>query len=341
MDASPVEGRHQQSMSIKSTPEGYLVDIRPQGRDGKRIRKRFKTKTEAQQYERWVIATEHNKGWVDRPADNRPLSELIEMWWRYHGQTLKAGEAVRMKLHNIDAALRHPVARQVTRALFSEYRAQRLQAGRQPKTVNREQEMLGGVFSVLIDLGHYHHEHPLKEMKKVKLVETSMGYLTQEEILEILAALSGDNLKVAKLCLATGARWGEAAGLSRENVLAGRVTYINTKNGKNRTVPISAALSQEITKGVNRGPLFRAHDYLMVRDVIKSVAPDLPPGQASHVFRHTFASHFMMSGGNILALQKILGHHNIQQTMTYAHFAPDYLSDAVRFNPLENPLAVA
>lgn len=65
-------------MSIKSTPEGYLVDIRPQGREGKRIRKRFKTKSEAQQFERWVIATEHNKEWVERPADNRTLTELIE-----------------------------------------------------------------------------------------------------------------------------------------------------------------------------------------------------------------------------------------------------------------------
>ena len=116
------------------------------------------------------------------------------------------------------------------------------------------------------------------------------------------------------------------------------MTYINTKNGKNRTVPIFAELTKEITNGVNRGPLFRDFDYMLVREVIKSVAPDLPAGQAVHVFRHTFASHFMMSGGNILALQKILGHHNIQQTMTYAHFAPDYLSDAVRFNPLENPL---
>ncbi|MEZ6965700.1 hypothetical protein [Aeromonas sp. S9(2024)] len=78
-------------MSIKSTPEGYLVDIRPQGREGKRIRKRFKTKSEAQQFERWVIATEHNKEWVDRLADYRPLSELIELWWRYHGQTAESG----------------------------------------------------------------------------------------------------------------------------------------------------------------------------------------------------------------------------------------------------------
>lgn len=30
----------------------------------------------------------------------------------------------------------------------------------------------------------------------------------------------------------------------------------------------------------------------------------LPRGQKSHVLRHTFASHFMMNGGNILTLQK-------------------------------------
>lgn len=320
-------------MSIKSTPEGYLVDIRPQGRGGRRIRKRFKTKSEAQQFERWVIATEHNKKWLERPADNRPLSELIELWWRYHGQTLKSGQGARKKLHNIDAGMGHPLAKQVTKALFSEYRAMRLQAGRSANTVNREHDMLGGVFSVLIELGHYYNEHPLKEIKKMKLVARSMGYLVQEEIRSVLKRLSKDNLKVVKLCLATGARWSEVANLRREDVLAGRVTYINTKNRRNRTVPISAELfeevTEEVTEGVMRGPLFRELDYLIVWEVIKSVAPDLPVGQAVHVLRHTFASHFMMSGGNILALQKILGHYNIQQTMTYAHFAPDYLSDAV------------
>ncbi len=46
------------------------------------------------------------------------------------------------------------------------------------------------------------------------------------------------------------------------------------------------------------------------------------------------ASHFMMNGGNILVLQKILGHSTIAMTMRYAHFAPDHLEDAVRLNPL-------
>lgn len=61
---------------------------------------------------------------------------------------------------------------------------------------------------------------------------------------------------------------------------------------------------------------------------------ETPAGQLMHVLRHTFASHFMMNGGNILVLQRILGHTDIKVTMRYAHFAPDHLSEALRLNPL-------
>ncbi len=60
----------------------------------------------------------------------------------------------------------------------------------------------------------------------------------------------------------------------------------------------------------------------------------LPRGQLTHVLRHTFAAHFMMSGGNILVLQRILGHSDIQMTMRYAHLAPEHLETALHFNPL-------
>jgi len=42
----------------------------------------------------------------------------------------------------------------------------------------------------------------------------------------------------------------------------------------------------------------------------------------------------MMNGGNILVLQRVLGHTGIKMTMRYAHFAPDHLEEALRFNPL-------
>lgn len=46
----------------------------------------------------------------------------------------------------------------------------------------------------------------------------------------------------------------------------------------------------------------------------------------------------MMNGGNILALQKILGHSTLNMTMKYAHLAPEHLQEAVDLNPLERKL---
>lgn len=63
-------------------------------------------------------------------------------------------------------------------------------------------------------------------------------------------------------------------------------------------------------------------------------------GQAAHALRHTFASHFMQKGGNILTLQKILGHSSLAMTMRYAHLAPEHLAEATRLNPLTGKLLV-
>ncbi|HAX5046992.1 TPA: hypothetical protein JZG23_004987, partial [Escherichia coli] len=52
------------------------------------------------------------------------------------------------------------------------------------------------------------------------------------------------------------------------------------------------------------------------------------------LYRLPKTSHFMMNGGNIIALQQILGHASINQTMVYAHLSPDYLQNAVALNPL-------
>lgn len=67
---------------------------------------------------------------------------------------------------------------------------------------------------------------------------------------------------------------------------------------------------------------------------LKAAKIELPKGQAAHVLRHSFASHFVMNGGDILTLQKVLGHSTINMTMRYSHLSEDHLSDALRRNPL-------
>ena len=111
------------------------------------------------------------------------------------------------------------------------------------------------------------------------------------------------------------------------------MTFTNTKTKKNRSVPISKELYEEIYKPTS-GELF-VQCYTPFCYILKNkLGINLPSGQASHVLRHTFASHFMMGGGNILALQKALGHTDIKQTMVYAHLSPDHLVEVRELNPL-------
>lgn len=63
---------------------------------------------------------------------------------------------------------------------------------------------------------------------------------------------------------------------------------------------------------------------------------ELPARQLTHVLRHTFASHFLMNGDNILVLQHVLGHIDIKMTIRYEHFDPEHLEEAVQLNLLEN-----
>ncbi|EOU7304401.1 TPA: tyrosine-type recombinase/integrase [Citrobacter freundii] len=323
-------------MTVSKQDDGkYLADVRPQGRTGKRYRRLFKTRGEALEFERWVMSSQNNKAWIKKPADKRPLLDLIELWWKLHGCTLRSGKSMYDKLININRELNNPRACDINMKLFSQYQALRIEKGRKPETINKARWLLSGVFTCLIKTGNFLSDNPMKEIKNLKVNHREMGYLNKEQVRDLLDNLSGDNLKMVKLSLATGGRWGEIKNLTRSSVIKYKVTFNKTKNGKSRTVPISPALCEEITEG-NSHMLFPNADYNQVRDTLIMMFPELPEGQAFHVLRHTFASHFMMGGGNILALQKILGHSTINQTMVYAHFAPDYLQDAVRLNVLES-----
>ncbi|MFL1467788.1 tyrosine-type recombinase/integrase [Marinobacter sp. HN1S83] len=53
-----------------------------------------------------------------------------------------------------------------------------------------------------------------------------------------------------------------------------------------------------------------------------------------YVCRHTFASHFIVKGEDILTLQKILGHSDIKLTMRYSHLSPQFMQKVVEIDPL-------
>lgn len=335
-------------MAVRKTDSGeWLCDLRPTGVKGKRIRKRFATKGEALAYEKYIASEMEEKPWLGEKQDNRRLSELIEQWHDLYGRTLSDSDRMMSKLKGICAGMGDPIAAQITAADFSQYREGRLKGeipdvnGRlmpiQPQTVNHEQRNLSAVFGTLKKLGHWSLPNPLAGIPTFKVDEKMVSFLYPEEIKNLLQYLSESKndsvLTIAKICLATGARWSESENLEGAQVTPYRITYKNTKNGRVRSVPISKELYDEIPK--KRGRLFTPCRKTFERIVTKA-GIELPDGQCTHVLRHTFASHFMMNGGNILVLKEILGHSDIKMTMIYAHFAPTHLEDAVLKNPLAN-----
>lgn len=322
-------------MSIKPTDDGrYLVDIRPRGSDGKRIRRKFDRKSDAKAFELHTLASMGKREeWQGQKTDRRMLSQLVKNWWDVHGVTIDTGVIERRHLLKIVKLIGDVPVSTLTKKTLLAHRASRLKEGISASTINRDIYRFSGMFSTLIKLEEYHGANPLKGLPPLKEDQPDVVYLEHGEIADLLSATHGDSHLITLLCLSTGARWSEADNLTSAQVTMRRVRFLNTKNGKNRTVPISAEL-EKLLKAKGRGKLFRV-DYEDYCNLLREVKPDLPKGQATHVLRHTFASHFMMNGGNIITLRDILGHSSIEQTMVYAHFAPDFLQHAVTLNPLK------
>ena len=46
-----------------------------------------------------------------------------------------------------------------------------------------------------------------------------------------------------------------------------------------------------------------------------------------HKLRHSFATHMLQNGGNVVAIQKLLGHTSLNTTQIYTHYNVDDLKD--------------
>ena len=274
--------------------------------------------------------------WNPKKPDSRRLSELCQQWYDQHGKHLKDGARRLRKLELITEKLNDPVGHELTPDKFLKYRASK---DASPKTLNNELGYLNAVYNELERTEQISYSNPLAKVRPIKLAENELSFLSFDEITELLDSITNqtDNphvLLITKICLATGCRWGEAESLHSRNISNGKITFTDTKSKKNRTIPISQKLQKEIAEH-GKGELF-TNSITSFRRALARTSITLPKGQAAHVLRHTFASHFMMKGGDILALQRILGHSSIVMTMRYAHLSPDHLAEAVKLNPLEN-----
>lgn len=324
-------------MTVKKDDNGkWHADLRPNGSTGKRYRKQFETKAEALRWEAWIKTHKtKQKEWEPEKADNRTLKQLVERWWEVHGKTLKSGKNSKGILMMICKQLENPIAKDFTPGMFAKYRSDRINAGTKKSTINNHRLLIYNVFSTLEQLDEWSHGNPLSKLKPIKAEDPKTRYLEQHEIDELLTALKAVTRShayyIALICLATGARWGEAEALDRQQITPTHITFWNTKGKRNRTVPITSELYNAIPK--REGKLFR-NGLDTFKRITQKLSYSIPEGQLTHILRHTFASHFMMKGGNVKTLQEILGHSNIKDTMRYTHLAPSQLELARTLNPI-------
>ncbi|MFU0445244.1 tyrosine-type recombinase/integrase [Pseudocitrobacter faecalis] len=338
-------------MSIRKQHDGkWLLDFypegKPKGKPSKRIRKTFSTKGEALAYQNHIMENVHVKPWLDGKEDRRKLRDLVQQWFDEHGVTLDDGEKRKGAMEFACQSMGEPLAHEFDATMFSLYRKKRLsgeiaRTARvkqvSPRTMNLELAYFRAVFNELKRLGHWKLENPLTNVRPFKSEEAELAYLEHDEIERLLnecmKSRNPSTYWVACLCLITGARWDEAESITTKQIKNLKVSFFKTKGNRNRTVPISNEFYSAIPKPEKSGRFFTPC-YSAFRKAVERAELDLPDGQLSHVLRHTFASHFMMNGGNILVLKEILGHTDIKMTMRYAHFAPSHLQEAITLNPL-------
>lgn len=318
----------------------YRVRIRIKGH--KPISKNFKSLQHAKQ---WKRATEGDieKGlYVSfSKAEQHTLADAIS---RYEKEVLPLKQNdydnVARHLQRWKVELGHLKLNRVNQSIIAEVRDKML-SEKTPKgglrsngTVNRYLATLSHVFTTAVREWQWVNENPCLKVKKPKESAGRVRYLSKEELARLSQACkdSGNtNLYLIFLiALTTGARKSEIMGLKGEDVdFENGLFYLtDTKNGDNRTLPISDQV-MEILKGLplSRGALLFPSEHdpkvpICIRSAWEAAVKRAALSNFRfHDIRHTTASYLTMSGVSTREVAEVLGHKSLQTTKRYSHLA--------------------
>ncbi len=137
---------------------------------------------------------------------------------------------------------------------------------------------------------------------------------------------------VLTLLYGCGLRSFEALGLTGGDSPLGEALRIRGKGGKERIVPVLPAARAAVARYVDLcpfdlppdGPLFLgvrggALNARHIRKVTERVRLQLglPASATPHALRHSFATHLLAAGGDLRAIQELLGHASLSTTQAY------------------------
>lgn len=144
--------------------------------------------------------------------------------------------------------------------------------------------------------------------------------------------IAARDVAVVTLLYGLGLRISESLGLTGSVLPIGPALRIRGKGGKERLVPVLPAAREAIEtytrlcpyQPTSNGPLFRGArggplSPRIVSGLIASVRAQLglPASVTPHAFRHSFATHLLAAGGDLRAIQELLGHASLSTTQAY------------------------
>ncbi len=346
--------------------KGIIYRASVYGADGIRTTRHFPNKTLAKEWERRILQERNEQKATGLIVNDKlTLAEFAEKWMKEKvlvrlSPSTQTNYQRYLKVHIL------PICGSVKLRNIRADHANRLVAnlsvaGHVPKGINM---ILGCLLTMMNDAVEWQDlaRNPLASYRLIKEPELHFDYWTTAEIQQFLNGSQLDPLAALFIvALNTGMRRGELCALKWDRVDLVRNQLIvsrslsryglseTTKSGKKRYVPINPVVKDVLMKLMREqrgefvfcdeaGDPIDAHHLCRVfhRSQKKAGFTRLI---RFHDLRHTFASHFMMNGGNIYDLQKILGHSTMEMTQRYAHLSPDHLGEAIQivsFRPVED-----
>ncbi|MGQ9656017.1 MAG: tyrosine-type recombinase/integrase [Thermodesulfobacteriota bacterium] len=205
----------------------------------------------------------------------------------------------------------------------------------------------------------YTNENRLANLRPPKAPTKVVEVLSPEEIARVLACIDRNttggtrDYAIVLLLLDSGLRCSELTGMEVDDVnLEGGYLKVMGKGGKERIVPFGASAQRALLRyllhfrpepfnpaiqnfflTLDGRPLTQNTVKLIFQRIAKrSGVRRLHP----HLCRHTFATNYLINGGDVFSLQQILGHTTLEMVRRYVTLASAHVTVQHRkFSPMD------
>ncbi|WP_416437529.1 tyrosine-type recombinase/integrase [Phnomibacter sp. MR] len=248
----------------------------------------------------------------------------------------------------------HAEVGEITTSMIRTWMAHLKDEGMEARTINRKLSALKSWYRFM-RRQHWVTANPLAIINGPKAPRKLPGFASEAEIEKLWSSIEyadgwmGRTEKMMlQLLYQTGMRRAELIGLKESQVDNGqRVLRILGKGNKERLIPVSAELLQELAAytAAKRSELENADtNFLLVNEKGRRLSPDVVYrtvvkylGEVStlakkspHVLRHSFATHLANAGADLNAIKELLGHSSLAATQIYTHNSIEKLKDVYR-----------